>query len=184
MRNAPLVLTAVASCLFSSVSALRAQWPEPVARVVPEADGYVAIPHVAKAPDKARTYRALFDATQAADAPEHLLPALNMAGSELNALEAAGVPLRRAKFVVVFHGAALDGILDDAHYSAKFGKSNPNLKVLAEMKKAGVEMFACGQNLAFAKIDPATLSPDVTVASDALLVSMQYQNDGYALLSF
>jgi len=184
MSYSRLVLTSIATCLLSSVSLLQAQWPEPVARVVPQADGYVAIPHAAKAPHKARTYRALFDATQAADAPDHLLPALNMAGSELNALDAAGVPLRRAKFVVVFHGAALDGILDDTHYRSKFGKPNPNLAVLAEMRKAGVELFVCGQNLAFAKIDPATLSPDVTIASDALLVSMQYQNDGYALLSF
>ncbi len=86
--------------------------------------------------------------------------------------------------MVVFHGAALDGIRDDAHYKAKFGASNPNLKVLIEMKKAGVELFVCGQNLAFTKVDPATISPAVTVASDALLVSMQYQNDGYALMSF
>jgi len=30
----------------------------------------------------------------------------------------------------------------------------------------------------------ATISPAVTVASDALIVSMEYQNDGYALMSF
>ena len=102
----------------------------------------------------------------------------------MNALAAAGVPLRNAKFVVVFHGAALDGILDDAHYKAKFGASNPDLKVLIEMKKAGVLLFVCGQNLAFAKVDPATISPAVTAASDALVVSMEYQNDGYALMSF
>jgi intracellular sulfur oxidation DsrE/DsrF family protein len=52
------------------------------------------------------------------------------------------------------------------------------------MKKAGVELFVCGQNLAFAKIDPRSLTTDVTVASDALLVLMKYQNEGYALLSF
>ena len=165
-------------------SAVSAPWPAPASPVIAEADGYVAIPHVAKAPDRKRMYRAVFDATQGADTPEQLLPALNMAGSELNALGAAGVPLGNAKFVVIFHGAALDGILDDAHYKAKFGVSNPNQKVLRAMKKAGVELFVCGQNLAYAKVDPATLSPDVTVASDALLVSMEYQNAGYALMSF
>jgi intracellular sulfur oxidation DsrE/DsrF family protein len=159
-------------------------WPAPAAPVVPEADGYVAIPKVALPPDPKHVYRALYDATQAADAPTQILPALNMAGSELNALGATGVPLANAKFVVVFHGAALDGILDDAHYKAKFGTSNPNLKVLSEMKKAGVELFVCGQNLAFVHLDPSAISPDVTVASDALIVSMKYQNDGYALMSF
>ena len=112
------------------------------------------------------------------------VPALNMAGSELNAMGVVGTPLRNAKFVIVFHGAAIDGILDDAHYRAKFGVANPNLRAIAEMKKAGVELFVCGQNVAFAKIDPTSLSRDVTIASDALLVLMKYQNDGYALLSF
>jgi len=178
------VFASVAVAAVALSNAAFAQWPAPVSPVIPEADGYVAIPDVAKAPTKEHIYKAVFDATQGADAPSQILPALNMAGSELNALGAAGVPLSNAQFVVVFHGAALDGILDDAHYRAKYGVANPNLKVLSAMRKAGVTLYACGQNLAFAKVPPATISQDVTVASDALLVSMEYQNAGYALLSF
>ena len=62
-------------------------------------------------------------ATRAANKPTELLPALNMAGSEFNALGAAGVPLQNAKFAIVFHGLAINGILDDAHYRKKFGVS-------------------------------------------------------------
>jgi intracellular sulfur oxidation DsrE/DsrF family protein len=159
-------------------------WPAPQAPVISAADGYVDIPNVAMPPDRAHRYRAVFDATKRADKPSELMPALNMAGSELNAFGVAGVPLSRVKFVVVFHGAALDGILDDAHYRAKFGVANPNIPVLAQFKKAGVELLVCGQNLAFEHIDPKSLSPTVTVASDALIVLMTYQNRGYALLSF
>ena len=151
---------------------------------MPEADGYVEIPGVALAPTKENKYQAIFDATRPTDKPTHLVPALNMAGSELNALVAADAPSANAKFVVVFHGAAVDSILDNDHYKAKFGIANPNLKVIAEMKKRGVEFFVCGQYLAGEKIDPKTLTPDVTVAADALLVLMHYQNKGYALMSF
>jgi intracellular sulfur oxidation DsrE/DsrF family protein len=169
---------------LSCAPAARAEWPAPAAPAIPEADGYVAIPNAPFAPDGKRVFRAVWDATRAADTPTGLVPALNMAGSELNALGASGVPLTNAKFVVVFHGAAMDGLLDDAHYRAKFGTANPNLKVIATMKKEGVAFYVCGQNLAFARIDPKTLTPDVTVASDALLVLMVHQNDGYALMSF
>ena len=65
-----------------------------------------------------------------------------------------------------------------------FGMNNPNLKAIAEMKKQGVEFFVCGQYLAAGKIDPKNLVPEVTVAADALLVLIHYQNNGYALLSF
>ena len=170
--------------LLASALSLSAQWPAPKATAIPQADGYVEIPNVAVAPTKNRTYRAVFDATHTADKPTALLPALNMAGSELNALATVNAPLRNAKFAIVFHGPAVDGIVDDEHYRAKFGTTNPNLKAIAEMKKDGVEFFVCGQYLAGEKIDPKTLTPDVQLAADALLVLIQYQNKGYALMSF
>lgn len=170
--------------LLAGVSLAAAEWPTPQSPAVPEADGYVTILHVALPPAKGKTYRAIFDATHAANKPAQLVPALNMAGSELNAFAAAGVPMKQAQFVVVFHGPAVDGILDDSHYRAKFGVSNPNLPAIAAMKKNGVEFFVCGQYLAAEKIDPKSLTTEVAIAADALLVLMEYQNKGYALLSF
>jgi len=178
-----IVLGLGAPCLLG-LPCLHAEWPAPAAPAVPEADGYVVIPKVAVAPQPGRVYRAIFDATRGASRPAQILTALNQAGSELNAFAVSGVPPGHVKFVVVFHGDAIDGILDAAHYRAKFGVDNPNLPVLEKMKKAGVELYVCGQQLAGDKTDPATLAKDVTVASDALIVLMTYQNDGYALLSF
>jgi len=154
------------------------------APVIPEADGYTIIPGAKLAPDQKRIYRAIYDATKPAKESSQILPALNMAGSELNALAVCNIPLTNAKFVVVFHGAAIYGILDNDHYKEKFGVANPNLNVLSELKKAGVKLFVCGQNLLAENIDPKIISPDVMVASDALIVLMTYQNDGYALMSF
>ncbi len=165
-------------------SAVIAQWPAPKAPAIPDADGYIAIPHAAIPPNKNHVYKAIYDATMGAGEPTQLVPAINMAGSELNALSVAGVPLTNAKFVIVFHGDGMNGILDSTHYKAKFGTINPNLKTLATMKKLGVELYVCGQNLAALNINPAAISPDVTVASDALIVLMEYENKGYALISF
>jgi intracellular sulfur oxidation DsrE/DsrF family protein len=170
--------------LIATAGVAAAQWPPAKSPAIPQADGYVAIPNVTLAPTRESKYQAVFDATRSADKPTQLVPALNMAGSELNALAVADVPLQNAKFAIVFHGPAVDGILDDTHYKAKFGTANPNLKAIAEMKKQGVEFFVCGQYLAGEKIDPKSLTRDVTVAADALLVLMQYQNKGYALMSF
>jgi intracellular sulfur oxidation DsrE/DsrF family protein len=182
MRLAPVaVLVAV---LVVASPAHAASWAKPVAPVVPGADGYVAIPGAAIMPQKTRVYRAIYDATRFADTPTGLVPALNMAGSELNVLGGAGIPVSNAKFVVVFHGPSVDGILDDAHYRAKYHFANPNLAVIRDMKRAGVKFFVCGQHLAFSNIDPATITKDVVVASDALIVLMTYQADGYALMSF
>jgi intracellular sulfur oxidation DsrE/DsrF family protein len=152
--------------------------------VIQEADGFKIIPEAKYPPSSTKTYKAIYDATHAASTVTQLLPALNMAGSELNALAVSGVPLTRAKFVIIFHGAALNGILKNEYYKKKYGVANPNLKVLSELKAAGVQLLVCGQNLLAENIDTSFISPDVMVASDAIIVLMTFQNAGYALLSF
>ncbi len=169
---------------FIAADAAHAQWPAPKAPVVPEADGYVVIPDAAIPPEKDHVYKAVVDASRAATQATDLIPALNATGAELNTLSVAGVPQENARVVVAFRGPAVDALLDDAHYKAKFGVSNPNLKVLSELRKAGVDLFVCGQTLAYEKIDPACLAPEVVVAADAFIVLIKYQNSGYALLSF
>ena len=179
-----LVLFWVACLVCSAALAAARSWPAPVASAVPEADGYVAIPDAAVPAMKSRTYKAIFDATQGSADPGKILPALNMLGSELNLFRASGIPAKNVHFAVAFHGDAVDGLLRDDAYRAKFGVPNPNLPVLARLKGLGVDLLVCGQFLAAESRDPASLSPDVTVASDALLVLIAYQNQGYALLSF
>jgi intracellular sulfur oxidation DsrE/DsrF family protein len=45
------------------------------------------------------------------------------------------------------------------------------------------EVFVCGQNFRGENLDPKIISPGVRVASDALIVLMTYQNDGYMSLN-
>jgi intracellular sulfur oxidation DsrE/DsrF family protein len=139
---------------------------------------------IAPAAHGAPKWPAIFDATRGADKPTQLEPAVNKLGLVLNSLGASGAQLKNGRFVIIFHGAAVDGLLNDEAYRAKFNTPNPNLPVLTELKKAGVEEYVCGQYLVSENIDRATLSPDVTVASGAPIVLITYQNRGYALMSF
>lgn len=170
--------------LLGSV-AWAAPLPPPSAPVIPQAYGFVPVPGAAIKPDKHRIYRAIFSATAGADKPGDLLPAVLMAGTELNTLVVSGVPLSDADYVIDFHGpGALTGLLDNAHYRQKFGTENPNLPVLAELKKSGVKLYVCSQQMLAMRISFNSISPDVTVASDGLFVLINFQNQGYAYLPF
>jgi len=182
MTRATLVL-ALALALGAS-AARAAGWPAPKAPAVPGASGYVEIPGAAVAPTHKHVYRAIFDASRAAEKPADVIPALDRAGEELNALTVAGVHARNAKLAIVFHAAAIGALLDDAHYQARFGMANPNLPLLQDLRRHGVELFVCGQDLAAGHVEPSALSPLARVASDALVVLTTYQNQGYALLTF
>lgn len=167
-----------------SLAGFAQKWPAPKAPAIPQADGYVVIPNAAIAPDPKTNYRVIFDGTRMAAKPDGLLPAINAAGGVLNDLVVGKVPRSQRQFAIVFHGPAVDGILDNAHYRAKYGVDNPNLLVLSELKRQGVILLVCGQHLAAEHIDPKILSPEVKVASDAYLVLVNFQNRGYVLMLF
>lgn len=177
-------LVVVLLLVIAPVAHGESKWPAARSPVIPQAHGFAVIPDAAIPLSGAHTYKAIFDATRGADKPTQLVPAVNMLGAELNALGASGIPLKNAKFVIIFHGPAVDGLLNDKTYRAKFRTPNPNLPVLAKLRKVGVEVYVCGQYLAAENVDRAALSPDVVVASGAPIVLMTYQNRGYALLSF
>ena len=100
--------------------AAAAPLPPPAAPVIPQAFGYVAVPGVAIKPERSHVYRVIFSATEGAPKPDALVPAVRMAGTELNVLVANGLKLSNADYVIDFHGpGAIQGLLDNAHYRQK-----------------------------------------------------------------
>jgi intracellular sulfur oxidation DsrE/DsrF family protein len=74
--------------------------------------------------------------------------------------------------------------MNNESYREKFKKDNPNLKVLQELKEAGVSLFICSQSLMARKIDRNRLVPEVVPAVSMLTVLTTYQLKGYAMLKF
>lgn len=173
-----LLIAATGTVVFAQ------KWPEGKAPIVPNADPYVRIQDAALSPARSTTYSAVFDATRLAKDPGALVPGVNAVGGLLNDLGVSDVPLSNAHFVVVFHGPATDAILVNEKYRAKYGIDNPNLSAISKMKKMGVEFYVCGQHLASSHIDPSTLTKDVTIAADAFLVLIGFQNKGYGVMFF
>ena len=93
----------------------------------------------------------------------------------------AGVPLQHLKFVAVAHGAATSIALDEAHYREQYGTANPNLPVIEELRKAGVDIAVCGQAVAEHHYAYEWIDSRVTLALSALTTIMDLQQQGYAL---
>jgi intracellular sulfur oxidation DsrE/DsrF family protein len=84
------------------------------------------------------------------------------------------------KIAIVLHGEATKSVLNNAAYKARFQiEQNPNLPLIRELQKAGVEVLVCGQALnyngfpdaevltEFRSLQPPTV---VTQASGRLLL--------------
>ena len=177
-----LYLAAVTAVLLGAAPAQAANWPAPQPPALAHAQGYVVIPGVAAPLDPARTYKAIFDATEGAKDHAKVLPVLERVGLQINGLTLARVPQDHIRFVMIFHGPSVEALYTDAYYRQKFGIANPNLPLLAELAKAGVRIMVCGQYMAGTDTPRSALIPEAAVAEAATLVLIAFQNDGYALI--
>src|SRR3984893_508192 len=113
--------------------------------LVPKHGGVVPLPRAAEQPRKGA--KAVFDIT--ADAkPSEVNKGLEEVARLLNLYGAAGLKAGDVKIAAVCHGDADKAVLSDAAYFARFKlRANPNLPLIRDLKKAGVEVFVCGQSL-------------------------------------
>ena len=169
------------SALAGAPGAQSREVVQPIAGV----DPYVAVPGATFLADNKQVYRVLFEARRGADKPDQVVPAVNMAGTELNTFAAHGVLRRNVDFVIVFHSKGSDdAVLDNAHYRAKYGVDNPNLPVLAALRRQGVRLYVCGQELLADGVPLDAVSKEVTLVEDGLVVVMTFGVRGYAQLVF
>jgi intracellular sulfur oxidation DsrE/DsrF family protein len=133
-------------------------------------------------PNAKHTYKALFDLTQGKADADKVNPGLDHVARTVNTFAAAGVPLSHMKFAVIIHGPATQIVLNEKNYMAKFGHANPNLAVIADLKKAGVNVMVCGNALGDMEIAPSEVNPDIKVALSALSTLVILQDRGYALM--
>ncbi len=148
--------------------------------LVPGHGGVAPLPRAAEQPRK--DAKAVFDIT--ADAkPGEVNKGLEHVARLLNLYGASGLRARDVKIAAVLHGAADKAVLSDVAYAARFKvAANPNLPLIRVLKKAGVEVFVCGQSLHDLGFKAEEVAEEVPIADAAMLVLINKQADGYAYL--
>lgn len=140
------------------------------------------LPKAAYKPAAGQTYRIVFALTAAPKTPGEVNPALDRVARTVNLYVASGVALSRLKFVAVAYGPATPLALDDAHYRAAYGVSNPNLPLIGLLRKAGVDVAVCGQAVAEHQYEYDWVDSSVTLALSALTTITSLEQQGYHLM--
>ena len=124
--------------------------------------------------------KVVFDVT--ADAkPETVNKGLDRAARLLNLYGAAGLKSSDLTISLILHGEATKSALNDQEYKERFDiDQNPNLPLIWDLKKAGVEVFVCGQALNYKGFPDSTVANGITIADAALTVVINKQHDGYS----
>jgi intracellular sulfur oxidation DsrE/DsrF family protein len=166
------------ACMAASVSAAETKWINPA---VPDFGASADLPDAAMQPDKNTEYKVVFNITVGAPANEKVNPSLERVARAANIFASAGVPLSHLHFIAVVHGPATQSVLDNEHYQEKFSLDNPNVKLISELKAAGVKVIVCGQALAVNKFAHEWVNKDVEITLSAISSVIMLEQQGYVI---
>ncbi|MCC7177722.1 MAG: DsrE family protein [Acidobacteria bacterium] len=189
MRTPILALTILAIALAASPAPMSAQAPAAPAPqrkfgpIVPSFGGVFEVPDATLLPPKDQDLKLRFDVNVGPE-PGELNMNFDTVARYLNQHALAGVPRERLKAALIIHGTAGKDTLANEEYRKRFGKDNPNLKLLDELKAAGVQIYLCGQTSAARNLPRNVVAPSVAFAWSAMVAHMALDREGYVLNPF
>jgi len=142
------------------------------------------LPDAAVQPDPKLDYKIVYSITKPAEKKDQQNSGLLHIARTINLYEWAGIPVGKMHLAGVVHGPATPIVLSNQIYKQKFDRDNPDLDLIDQLSRAGVELFICGQSLLSYGYERDALAPGVTFALSALTVLPTYQLKGYALLNY
>ncbi len=166
--------------LIFSVAALAQKGANPIIKnfgTVYEIEGAVN-------PDPEIEYKIVVDLKTLQRDKESINPGLNNVARMLNLHGLGGVKSENLNVAVAIHGGATDVILNNEAYQRKYELDNPNLKLIDELKEAGVELYVCGQSLLARSYEHEEVNPQIKIGLSMLTVVTTYMHKGYHQMVF
>jgi intracellular sulfur oxidation DsrE/DsrF family protein len=131
-----------------------------------------------------QTYKIAWDMKVASAKPDSMNAALDVPARFLNQSAALGIPRANVQAAIVVHGTAGEELLSNAEYRARKGVDNPNIALLEELSKAGVQIILCGQTMGSRKIARDQLLPFVKISPSAVWAHAVLQRQGFTINPF
>jgi len=129
-----------------------------------------------------REYKVIADVVHGSTDHAHVAGALERLARLQNLFAYVGVPREHVQIAAVIEGQAGWAILTNEAYRKRFKVDNPNLELLGELRRSGVQLMTCAQALAENDISDSDVSPDVRVTLSALADFVSYEAQGYGYL--
>jgi intracellular sulfur oxidation DsrE/DsrF family protein len=173
----------VVACTLVTVASSLATADQPQF-IYPLIEGYGGIVAIsdAKEPPQAGA-KVVFDIT-AESKPGEVNRGLESVARYLNLNAQAGNRASDVTIALVLHGGATKcALADGAYRRLTAAERNPNLPLVRELKKHGVEVLVCGQSLARNKYPPGDVAPEVEITVSAMTVNVNKQLAGFAYLA-
>ena len=152
--------------------------------VTPVINGYGKIKfskNVAVQPEENLEYKMVYKITKD-ELREGVNKGLNGIAHAINMLGCADISKEKINIVATIQGPATSIILSNKAHIEKFGKDNPNTKIIELLTQYGVKLFVCSQATAYKEIKDTEINKNIVLALSGSSVLANFQLKGYALL--
>jgi intracellular sulfur oxidation DsrE/DsrF family protein len=183
MRCAPVVFAFAVVLAATPHLAAQAPAARQMGPMVPSFGGVFDVPDPALRPATDQELKLRFDVNTGAE-PGELNAGFDTVARYLNMHARAGVPRERVKAALVIHGTAGKDTLTHEAYRRRYGKDNPNLALLDELKAAGVRIYLCGQTSVGRNLPRAEVTRAADIALSAMTAHLVLEREGYVLNPF
>ena len=124
-------------------------------------------------------YRVVWEITGYNSGPDAVNRNIDRVARFLNLHAKNGVPREKMHLAVVVHGAALASMTHNEAYQELNGMDNPTLELVERLGQAGVQLYVCGQSMAFRGWGKDMLASPVQLAPSAMTMMHLLQSQGY-----
>ncbi|CAN5537633.1 hypothetical protein BH11BAC3_BH11BAC3_26160 [soil metagenome] len=152
--------------------------------VIKDYGGVWDVPFATEKPDPKLNYKIVAQIGEKIEKKNELSEELDMVARIYNLHVYGGVAQNKLHLTLVIYGGACAVALTNDEYKTRFSTDNPNLKLIDEMKAAGIDIIVCAQSIMKLKIDPATINPAIKIATSRITAVTTLQAKGYKLFTF
>lgn len=142
------------------------------------------VPFAVDKPDPNMHYKIVFEVSGEPFDSSHIYPPLEFAARMYNLHVFGGVPQKNMDVVLVIGGFGIPAVMNNEAYKKRYGIDNPNLKLLQQLKDAGIKLNGCAQATLKSLIDPSEVIPEVNVIFSRFTTVSMYQMKGYGYFKF
>ena len=191
-RSVQLLLATLVAVSTTSAQTAPQTPSQPAAAPAPNRSGPVIksggatydVPRIDFATPLDLTYRVAFELSKGSSPATAVDTGLDSVARFLNMQARAGVPVGQLKLAVVVHGGATFDLLKNDAYRERTGENNPNIALIEELSKAGVQIIVCGQSAASRGLTKDMFLEPVNVALSAMTAFAVLQERGYHVNPF
>lgn len=144
--------------------------------------GVIDVDYNAMKYDASLEYKVVIDVYDKIKDSTQILSPIREVARIYNLNIANGVPKEKIKMAAVVHYLAVNAILSNEEYKAKYGVDNPNAKAVRILKDAGVNFYVCGQNLGMFNLKKKQLLSEIDVALSAKNALITLDQRGYTYM--